>query len=223
MTRSAAQLVTGSRQAIRSSTASRRRVIYEPRRDASSMDGGRIVDCGPGARRSCGGCRRARAVTHYANALITAGLRRLLTSTTRSCRSSAPAASRCSTGSSGYTFAAEERFADADYARSRGARLPAREPAQRHHDAPPCSARCTRRRRDVLFEEAAALDLRLIAGKVLMDRNAPAALLDTAQRGYDESQGADRALARQGPPRLRDHAALRGDVDAWRSSMPPAR
>ena len=42
-----------------------------------------------------------------------------------------------------------------------------------------------------------------------MDRNAPAALLDTAQRGYDDSQGADRALARPRPPRLRGHAALR--------------
>jgi len=40
----------------------------------------------------------------------------------------------------------------------------------------------------VLFEEAAGLDMRLIAGKVLMDRNAPAALLDTAQHGYDESK-----------------------------------
>jgi guanine deaminase len=41
---------------------------------------------------------------------------------------------------------------------------------------------------DALFEEAARRNLRLIAGKVLMDRNAPEALLDTAQRGYDESK-----------------------------------
>ena len=41
---------------------------------------------------------------------------------------------------------------------------------------------------DVLFEEAERLGLRMIAGKVLMDRNAPAELLDTAQRGYDESK-----------------------------------
>src|SRR6185436_540493 len=41
---------------------------------------------------------------------------------------------------------------------------------------------------DVLFEEAERLGLRLIAGKVLMDRNAPEALLDTPQRGYDESK-----------------------------------
>lgn len=41
---------------------------------------------------------------------------------------------------------------------------------------------------DVLFEESERLGLRTIAGKVLMDRNAPASLLDTPQRGYDESK-----------------------------------
>ncbi|TAJ32427.1 MAG: guanine deaminase, partial [Reyranella sp.] len=38
-----------------------------------------------------------------------------------------------------------------------------------------------------LFEEAEALGLRLAAGKVLMDRNAPDGLRDTVQSGYDES------------------------------------
>lgn len=41
---------------------------------------------------------------------------------------------------------------------------------------------------DALFEEAEALGLRLAAGKVLMDRNAPDGLRDTVQSGYDESQ-----------------------------------
>lgn len=41
---------------------------------------------------------------------------------------------------------------------------------------------------DALFEEAARRDLRLISGKVWMDRNAPAALLDTAQGAYDDSK-----------------------------------
>jgi len=40
---------------------------------------------------------------------------------------------------------------------------------------------------DAFFEAAAARNLRMIAGKALMDRHAPAALTDTAQRGYDES------------------------------------
>ncbi|MGE0746379.1 MAG: guanine deaminase [Rhodospirillales bacterium] len=41
---------------------------------------------------------------------------------------------------------------------------------------------------DALFEAAARRNLRLAAGKVLMDRNAPPALLDTAQAGYDDSK-----------------------------------
>jgi guanine deaminase len=41
---------------------------------------------------------------------------------------------------------------------------------------------------DAFFEAAAARGMRTIAGKCLMDRNAPVALLDSAQRGYDESR-----------------------------------
>ena len=41
---------------------------------------------------------------------------------------------------------------------------------------------------DALFVEAERHNLRLIAGKVLMDRNAPAALTDTARSGYDQSK-----------------------------------
>ena len=41
---------------------------------------------------------------------------------------------------------------------------------------------------DALFAEAARRNLRLIAGKVLMDRHAPSGLLDTAQSAYDQSK-----------------------------------
>jgi guanine deaminase len=41
---------------------------------------------------------------------------------------------------------------------------------------------------DALFAEANARGMRIAAGKVLMDRNAPEALRDTAQQGYDESK-----------------------------------
>src|ERR1044072_2879467 len=41
---------------------------------------------------------------------------------------------------------------------------------------------------DALFAEAERRGMRMIAGKVLMDRNAPDELRDTAQRGYDESK-----------------------------------
>lgn len=38
------------------------------------------------------------------------------------------------------------------------------------------------------FSEAARLGLRMIGGKVMMDRNAPAALTDTPERAHDETQ-----------------------------------
>jgi len=41
---------------------------------------------------------------------------------------------------------------------------------------------------DALFTEAERRNLRLIAGKVLMNRNAQPALLDTARSGYDQSK-----------------------------------
>ncbi len=41
---------------------------------------------------------------------------------------------------------------------------------------------------DALFEEAQKRGLRIIAGKVCMDRNAPESLLDTPQRAYDDSK-----------------------------------
>jgi guanine deaminase len=41
---------------------------------------------------------------------------------------------------------------------------------------------------EAFFTEAERRGARMIAGKVMMDRDAPAALTDTAQRGYDESK-----------------------------------
>ncbi|NWL75538.1 guanine deaminase [Pseudomonas taiwanensis] len=41
---------------------------------------------------------------------------------------------------------------------------------------------------DAFFEAAQSLDLRMIAGKVLMDRNAPDYLTDTAESGYADSK-----------------------------------
>ncbi|MGJ8581597.1 MAG: guanine deaminase [Psychromonas sp.] len=41
---------------------------------------------------------------------------------------------------------------------------------------------------DALFEEASKIDMRMIAGKVMMDRNAPDYLLDTAQSSYEQSK-----------------------------------
>jgi guanine deaminase len=41
---------------------------------------------------------------------------------------------------------------------------------------------------DALFEKARAINMRIIAGKVMMDRNAPADLCDTPESGYHDSR-----------------------------------
>jgi guanine deaminase len=41
---------------------------------------------------------------------------------------------------------------------------------------------------DAYFGEAARRNMRMVGGKVMMDRNAPEGLLDTAQTGYDDSK-----------------------------------
>lgn len=85
-----------------------------------------------------------------------------------------------------YTFPTELRFADQEFARS-VAKLFLQENL-RNGITTSC-VYCTVHPQsvEVLFEEAEALGLRLAAGKVLMDRNAPDALRDTAQTGYDQS------------------------------------
>ena len=67
---------------------------------------------------------------------------------------------------------------------------------------------------DAIFRPRARAGMRLIAGKVMMDRNCPEYLRDTPASGYAESKALDRALARPRPSALRDHAALRADVHA---------
>lgn len=57
---------------------------------------------------------------------------------------------------------------------------------------------------DALFESAEKYNMRLIAGKVMMDRNAPDFLLDTAQKSYDESN----ALIEKWHDRGRCHYAI---------------
>lgn len=46
---------------------------------------------------------------------------------------------------------------------------------------------------EALFEEALARNMRILGGKVLMDRNAPAGISDTAETGYMESRALIRA------------------------------
>lgn len=91
-----------------------------------------------------------------------------------------------------YTFPTERKFADAGYARQRAGFF-INELLRNGTTTALVFATVHPQSVDALFEAADAKQMRLIAGKVLMDRNAPDYLRDTAQRGYDES----RALIRK--------------------------
>lgn len=86
-----------------------------------------------------------------------------------------------------YAFPAEQQFADADHARE-VARIFLRELLRVGTTTAAVYCTVFPQSVDAFFEESARLDTRMIAGKILMDRHAPAALLDTAQRGYDDSK-----------------------------------
>ena len=66
---------------------------------------------------------------------------------------------------------------------------------------------------DAFFAEAERRGARMIAGKTMMDRDAPEALTDTAQRGYDESKALIERWRRTRAARLCGHAALRRDLE----------
>ena len=86
-----------------------------------------------------------------------------------------------------YTFPAESRYADPSYAHEVAARY--LDENLRHGITTAAVFGTVHPQSvDALFEEAQRRGMRLIGGKVLMDRHAPAQLLDTAQRGYDESK-----------------------------------
>ncbi len=86
-----------------------------------------------------------------------------------------------------YTFVAEQQFADKKHA-TEVAKVFIRESIRSGTTTSLVFGTVHEHSVDALFEEAEKLNLRMVAGKVLMDRNAPPALLDTAQRGYDESK-----------------------------------
>ncbi|HEX4987051.1 MAG TPA: guanine deaminase [Burkholderiales bacterium] len=86
-----------------------------------------------------------------------------------------------------YTFVAEQQFADETHARE-VARVFLKECLRAGTTTPMAWCTVHPQSVDAYFEEASALGLRTIAGKVLMDRNAPGALTDTPQKGYDETK-----------------------------------
>jgi len=99
-----------------------------------------------------------------------------------------------------YTFPEETRYADDTFAQSMAARFLDQLIS---HGTTTAATYCSvhKTSAEALFAEAATRDIRIIAGKVLMDRNAPDGLRDTPQLGYDDSKeliskwhGRDRSL-----------------------------
>ncbi len=86
-----------------------------------------------------------------------------------------------------YTFPEETRFSDSQHGR-RIARLFLDEAIR--HGTTTVAAYCSvhKASAEAFFEESHARDMLNIAGKVMMDRNAPPALTDTPQSGYDDTK-----------------------------------
>ena len=85
-----------------------------------------------------------------------------------------------------YTFVEEQRFADAGYAADM-ARIFFDQLLRNGTTSALTFCAVYPTSVDAFFEESLRRGTRMVAGKVLMDRNAPEALLDTAQSGYDDS------------------------------------
>ncbi|WP_029313018.1 guanine deaminase [Acidiphilium rubrum] len=86
-----------------------------------------------------------------------------------------------------YVFETEQRYSDIDFARI-VAKAFLRESLRAGVTTPITYCTVHPESVDAYFEEASKLGLRTGAGKVMMDRNAPAGLRDTAQTGYDQSK-----------------------------------
>ncbi|MBB4063307.1 guanine deaminase [Gellertiella hungarica] len=86
-----------------------------------------------------------------------------------------------------YTFIEEQRFADPAH----GARIAVRFfDEMLRHGTTTAVANCSvhKASADAFFAESLKRNMRMIAGKVMMDRNAPEALRDTARSGYDDTK-----------------------------------
>ena len=86
-----------------------------------------------------------------------------------------------------HTFVAERQFADKAHARE-VARVYLKECLRAGTTSATVYCTVHPESVDAFFEEAQKLDMRMIAGKIMMDRNAPDALTDTPKKGYDESK-----------------------------------
>lgn len=86
-----------------------------------------------------------------------------------------------------YTFPEETRYADPEHSKMMAGRFFDQLIA---HGTTTAVAYCSvhKASADAFFAEADSRDMRMIGGKVLMDRNAPDGLLDTPQSAYDDSK-----------------------------------
>lgn len=85
-----------------------------------------------------------------------------------------------------YTFVAEQQFVEIEHARH-VARVFLRELLRAGTTTAVVYCTVHPQSVDAFFEESSRFNTRMIAGKVLMDRNAPPALLDTAEAAYRDS------------------------------------
>jgi len=86
-----------------------------------------------------------------------------------------------------YAFPAEAKFSDAAYAATT-AEIFIRELLRNGTTSALVFATVHKQSVDALFRKASAVNMRLASGKVMMDRNCPENLRDTAESGYEDSQ-----------------------------------
>jgi len=86
-----------------------------------------------------------------------------------------------------YTFPTEQKYSDKEFAQS-VAKVFLRENLRNGITCGCVYCTVYPQSVDALFEEAEKLGMRIAAGKVMMDRNAPEKLLDTPKTGYDDSK-----------------------------------
>ena len=111
-----------------------------------------------------------------------------------------------------YTFPAERAFADPDHARRIASLF--LDTLLRHGTTTAAVYPTVHKQSvDAFFEEAQRRGLRMICGKILMDRNSPDYLRDDVEQRGGGLPRPHPALARQGAPRLCADAALRADLE----------
>jgi guanine deaminase len=150
-----------------------------------AMAGGKITEFGP-ARRVLAQLPPGTPVTRYKDCVITAGF--------LDCHVHYPQTQIIAAHGeqlidwlNRYAFVAEQQFVNPAHAHA-VARVFLRECLR--NGITTCCVYCTVHPQsvDAFFEEAEALGMRVIAGKVIMDRNAPPPLLDTPRKAYEQSK-----------------------------------